>query len=75
MSVFVMIRVELPGGNINDINSLVKPTKPHDGVNQLINLLAGCVGGKPAIVDVATRATTETVASDGGGTSATYNLA
>lgn len=75
MSVYVMVRVELTGASIADINALVKPTKPHDGVNQLVDLLSKCVQGHGAIIDVAMRETTQAVTAQGSGTSATYTLA
>lgn len=72
---FIMIRVEIGAMSVGDANSLLKPTKPHDGVEQLAIVLdALLAGAKDGQVDVAIRDSTQTITAAGGGSSASYNL-
>lgn len=75
MASFLMVRVDIPSKTDTDLNSLLKPTKPHAGVQELINLLLSIEGGVvDASVDVAVRATTQAITADGAGLTASYNL-
>lgn len=71
---FVMVRVEVAAKSDSQLNALVK-TDAHAGVQELVNLLQGCLAGTTdATIAVATRETTEAISTDGNGTSATYEL-
>lgn len=77
MSVFLMIKVELPFDSIGQLNAQVvgDSTNPHEGVVNLRNQLESLLGGtKDGIVSIATRETTQAISSDGAGIIATYNL-
>ncbi len=73
---YIMIRVEAPNVSVGDMNAkLTDSTKPHDGVELLRNLMDACLArGIPAQVDVAVRETTQAIAADGDGDTASYNL-
>lgn len=75
-STFVMIRVECTTKSMADLATKVTDaTRPNEGIQQLINLFQAIEGGSgtPAIVDVATRTTTQTITAAGtGNVSATY---
>lgn len=74
MSSFLMVRVEVNGLTALDLNERLKAS-PQDGVNQIINLLAGATAGnKSALIDVAVRETTQSISADGAGSTASYNL-
>ncbi len=77
MSVFLMIRVECPNLSIGDLNTMItNDSNPENGINQLRNLMDSVnIGCTSAIIDVASRETTETVSAQGNGIDATYNKA
>lgn len=73
---FIMIRVEVPGADADQLNAKVADsTKAREGVVEIRNLMdAILAGANPAEVDVAVRETTQAITAEGGGTSASYNL-
>ena len=72
---FVLIRVEVQNMNDTQLNQLLRPGKPHEGVVQLRNLMDSIMGGTTnAEVVVSVRATTLAIPVDGSGQTATYNL-
>lgn len=74
---FLMIRVEVPGATVADMNSVIlngDSSKPTEILNNLIDLVAGVNSRTPAAqVDLAVRATTQAIAADGGGNTASVN--
>lgn len=76
MATFVMIRVECTSQSMADLAAKVTDsTRPNEGIQQLITFFEAIESGSgiPAIVDVATRTTTQTITADGtGNVSATY---
>lgn len=79
---FIMIRVEVPGADMTQLNTKIPgdensdaDTKPREGVIELRNLMDSILAGtSPAQVDVAVREDTETISPSSGGSSASYNL-
>lgn len=73
---FIMIRLDIPGKSVGDLNGIMDDsTKPHEGVNELINLLSAINGSCcPAEVATAIRDTTQAITAAGGGETNTYNL-
>lgn len=75
MASFLMVRVDIPSKTDTQLNALLKDTKPHAGIQEIINLLLGIEGGTvDGQVDVAVRATTQAITADGAGLTASYNL-
>jgi hypothetical protein len=76
MSVFLLVKVELPFDSITQLNQAIvgDSTKPQEGIelirNELVELLAG---SKDGIVSIATRETDQAITAQGQGISATYN--
>lgn len=66
---FIVIEIDVPGLSIGTLNSQVqRPTKPHDAVNGLNNLLSGILNGSyDASVQVTTRDVTASVTTSGSG--------
>lgn len=78
---FVMVRIEVPAMDESQLNDKVlgsqsgDNTKPQEGVNALRNLMDAINAGSiDAQVDVAIRATTQSITASGAGSSAQYNL-
>lgn len=74
---FVMIRIEVPNLTVDQLNSKlnIDSTNPHEGVQQVLNLVTGVTGGLlSAEIDLAVRNTTQTITAAGGGDSGSYNL-
>ena len=74
---FVVLVVEIPSKDIPELNAkLQRPTKPHQAVNQAIDLLAGLSGGTPnGAMQVTVRDSDPSVSTSGSGsTQQSYNL-
>jgi hypothetical protein len=75
---FLMIRIEVPGDSVADMNSVIlngDSTKPQAIMNNLIDLVSGISSRNPgATVDLAVRETTESISADGDGETATCSL-
>lgn len=74
---FVVFVVEVPSKDIPELNAkLQRPTKPHQAVNQAIDLLAGLTAGSPnGAMQVTVRDSDPSVSTSGSGsTQQSYNL-
>ena len=74
---FLMIRIEVPGASIGDMNSVIlngDNSKPTEVLNNLIDLVNGINSRTPAAqVDLAARETTQAISADGDGDTASCN--
>jgi hypothetical protein len=72
---FLLVRIEAPGVSIGDMNTVLlggDDTKPTEILNNLADLINGINSRDPsATVDLAVRATTQTITAQGGGVDAT----
>jgi len=77
MAGYVMIRIETQALDCGQVTQQLQldSTKPHEVVQQVLNLLLQITAGAPAQIEIATRTTTQAIAASGAGSgSASLNL-